>query len=189
MGGWHCVQGMKFPQWLHWDCGIGHIVVTPATVFNDCRIIIPTVLRSVKFQILSRCRTHPVDLANIMRGVIDASDLTTRRVAGTTEAYMGASASPVQPEGWDNTDKHKVLWFVPATLVQEAIKGKGKGMGAGDKGSKGNTGNQGDKGNMGDKGNKGARLARAVAAVSAGPHLRKTASRSLITDVCVYDDG
>jgi len=91
-----CVQGRKFSEWLHWDCGIGHIVVTPATVFTDCRTIIPTVLRSLKFQILSRCRTHPVDLANIMRGVIDESDLRTLRVAGTAEAYMGASAaSPV----------------------------------------------------------------------------------------------
>ena len=69
--------------------------------------------------------------------------------------YMGASASPVQSEPRDSTDKHKVLWLVPATLVQEAIKGKGKGKGAGDKGSKGNTGSQGDKGSMGDKDSKG----------------------------------
>ena len=157
LGGCPCVQGQQFPQWLHWDCGMGHIVVTPATVFTDCCTIMPTVLHSLKFQILSRCRTHPVDLANIMRGVIDESDLRTLRVAGTAEAYMGASASPVQPEPWDSTDKHKVLWLVPAILVQEAIegKGKGKGKGAGDKGSKGNTGSQGDKGSMGDKGSKG----------------------------------
>ena len=148
-----CAQGQQFPQWLHWDCGMEHIVVAPATVFTDCRTIIPTVLHSVKFQILSRCRTHPVDLASIMRGVIDESDLRTLRVAGAAEAYMGASASPVQPEPWDSTDKHKVLWLVPAALVQEAIKGKGKG--AGDKGSKGNTGSQGDKGSMGDKGSNG----------------------------------
>jgi hypothetical protein len=121
-----CVQGQKFPQWLHWDCCLGHIVVTPATVFTDCRTIIPTVLHSLKFQILSRCRTHPVDLASIMRGVIDESDLRTLRVPGTAEAYMGASASPVQPEPWDSTDKHKVMWLVPATLVLAAIKGKGR---------------------------------------------------------------
>ena len=172
------MQGQKFPQWLHWDCGMGHIVVTPATVFTDCRTIIPTVLRSLKLQILSRCRTHPVDLASIMRGVIDESDLTTLRVAGTAEAYMGASASPVQPEPWGSTDKHKVLWLVPATLVQEAIKGKGKGKGkgAGDKGSKGNTGSQGDKGSMGHEGSKGGRLTRAVVAPSAHHNLLRLPS-------------
>jgi hypothetical protein len=136
-------------------------VVTPATVFTDCRTIIPTVLHSLKFQILSRCRTHPVDLASIMRGVIDESDLRTLRVAGTAEAYMGASAaSPVQPEPWDSTDKHKVMWLVPATLVLAAIKGKGKG--ASDKGSKGNTGrgSMGHKGSQGGKGSSGGGCAQ-----------------------------
>ena len=160
---------MKFPQWLHWDCGMGHIVVTPATVFTDCRTIIPTVLHSLKFQILSRCRTHPVGLASIMRGVIDESDLTTLRVAGTAEAYMGASASPVQPEAWDSTDKHKVLWLVPAILAQEAVKGKGKG--AGDKGSKGNTGSQSDKGSMGDKGSKGGKASTGGGCAQCPPQL------------------
>ena len=149
------VQGRKFSEWLHWDCGIGHIVVLPATVFTDCRTIIPTVLHSLKFQILSRCRAHPVDLASIMRGVIDESDLRTFRVAGTAEAYMGASASLVQPEPWDSTDKHKVMWLVPETLVVAAIKGKGKG--AIDKGTKGNTGSKGDKGSTGHKGSQGGK--------------------------------
>ena len=152
---------------------MGHIVVTPATVFTDCRTIIPTVLHSLKLQILSRCRTHPVDLASIMRGVIDESDLRTLRVAGTTEAYMGASASPVQPEAWGSTDKHKVLWLVPAILVQEAIKGKGKGKGkgAGDKGSKGNTGSQGDKGSMGHKGSKGGKASTGGGCAQCPPQL------------------
>ena len=149
------MQGRKFPEWLHWNCGMGHIVVTPATVFTDCRTIIPTVLHSLKFQILSRCRTHPVDLASIMRGAIDESGLRTLLVVGTAEAYMGASASPVQPEPWHSTDKHKVMWLVPATLVLAVIKGKGKG--AIDKGSKGNTGSKGDKGSMGHKGNQGCK--------------------------------
>ena len=165
------MQGQKFPQWLHWDCGMGHIVVTPATVFTDCRTIIPTVLHSLKFQILSRCRTHPVDLASIMRGVIDESGLRTLRVAGAAEAYMGASASPVQPEPWGSTDKRKVLWLVPAILVQEAIKGKGKGKGAGDKGSKGNTGSQGDKGSMGDKGSKGGKASTGGGCAPCPPQL------------------
>ena len=90
---------------------------------------------SRQFQTLSRCRTHPVDLASIMRGVIDETDLRTIRVAGTAEAYMGTSASPVQPEPWDSTNKHKVMWLVPDTLVVAAIKGKGKG--ASDKGNTG----------------------------------------------------
>ena len=70
-------------------------MVTPATVATDCRTIIPMVLHSLKFQILSRCRAHPVDLASIMRGVIDESDLRTLLVVGTAEAYIDASASPV----------------------------------------------------------------------------------------------
>ena len=49
----------------------------------------------------------------------------------------------------------QVLWLVPATLVQEAVKGKGKGKG--DKGSKGNTGSHGDKGSMGHEGSKGGK--------------------------------
>jgi len=134
---------------------MGHIVVTPATVFTDCRTIIPTMLHSLKFQIISRCRAHPVDLASIMREVIDESDIRTLRAAGTTAAYMGASASPVQPEPWDSTNKHKVMWLVPETLVVAAIKGKGKG--ASDKGNKGNTGSKGDKGSMGHKGSKGGK--------------------------------
>jgi hypothetical protein len=76
-----------------------------------------------------------------MRGEIDESDLRTLMVAGTAEAYMGASASPVQPEPWDSTHKHKVMWLVPETLVVAAIKGKGKG--ASDKGQQGQRGQQG----------------------------------------------
>jgi len=172
-GGCPCAQGMKFPQWLHRDCGIGHIVVTPATVFNDCRTIIPTVLHSVKFQILGRGRAHPVDLASIMRGVIDEFDLRTIRVAGTAEACKRASASPVQPDPWGSADKHKVMWLVPATLVQEAIKGKGKG----DKGSKGNAGSQGDKGSMGHEGSKGGKAhIGAVVAPSAHHNLLRLPS-------------
>jgi hypothetical protein len=68
------------------------------------------------------------------------------------------------------------MWLVPAILMQEAIKGKGKGKGAGDKGSKGNTGSQGDKGSMGGKGSKGARLARAVAAPNAHHNLLRLPS-------------
>ena len=82
-------RGGSFPESLHWDCGIGQIVVTPATVFTDCRTIIPTVLHSLKFQILSRCRAHPVDLASIMRGVIAESDLRTLLVAGNSRSLHG----------------------------------------------------------------------------------------------------
>ena len=92
----------------------------------------------------------------------------------TAKAYMGASASPVQPEPWDSTDKHKVMWLVPATLVLAAIKGKGKG--ASDEGSKGNTGSKGDKCSMGHKGSQGARVARAVAAPSAHQNVMRLPS-------------
>ena len=79
---------------------------------------------------------------------------------------MGASASPVQPEPWDSTDKHKVMWLVPATLVLAAIKGKGKG--ASDKGSKGNTGrgSMGHKGSQGGKGSSGGGCAQCRVSVA-----------------------
>ena len=99
------------------------------------------------------------------------SPTSGHRVAGTAEAYMGASASPVQPEAWGSTDKHKVLWLVPAILVQEAIKGKGKGRGAGGKVSKGNTGSQGDKGSMGDKGSKGGKASTGGGCAQCPPQL------------------
>ena len=123
--------------------------------------IIPTLLHSLNFQILSRYRTHPVDLSNIMRGVIDASDLRILRVAGTTEGYLATSASPVQREPWASTDKHKVMWLVPASLVQQESGGAPvdaiKGYGKGDKGNKGDAGGKGAKGGTGDKGNKGSK--------------------------------
>jgi hypothetical protein len=83
-----CAHGAKFPKWLYYDCGIGHFIVSRNTVFMSARDIIPAILHNLKFQILSQCRTQPIDMPNIMRGVIDETELGTLRVAGTAAAFM-----------------------------------------------------------------------------------------------------
>ena len=145
-----CASGFKFGKWLYYDCGIGHHIVTPNTVFATGEAIIPAVLHNLKFQILSQCRTHPIDIPNIMRGVIDDTDLGSLRVAGTAADFMRSEPSydmtSDHKEAWDSTDKHKVLWLVPTKLLQTqaGISTGGKGSGGkgsgGSKGSKGNTG-------------------------------------------------
>ena len=67
---------------------------------------IPSILHAMKFQALSMCKTHPVDEASIIRGVIDMEDLGTLRVAGQKPA--GEQPGTAADTQWD-TDKHKVL--------------------------------------------------------------------------------
>ena len=90
--------------------------------------------------------------------------------SGSLEQQKPTRASPVQPEPWDSTDKHKVMWLVQATIVLAAITCRGKR--ASDKGNKGNTG----RGNMGHEGSQGARVARAVAAPNAHQNLLRLPS-------------
>ena len=130
-----CAAGSKFAQWLNLDCDIGHFIVTNNTIFDSLNQVIPIVLHSLKFKLLSACRASPIEPINILRGVIDGDSLGTLRVAGTAEDYLKPlSAEPSStPEAWDMTDKHRVLWLLPtrdlhvATVTSAIGKGKGKG--------------------------------------------------------------
>jgi len=145
-----CAAGSKFPKWLFYECGIGHFIVSRNTVFMSANEIIPAILHNLKFQILSQCRTQPIDMPNIMRGVIDKTELGTLRVAGTAAAFMSHAQAPsLTSEAWDSTDKHKVLWMVPTRCLQEAA-----GIVKGSKGSTGGKGSNVGKGSTGSKGSK-----------------------------------
>ncbi|MFM7986211.1 MAG: hypothetical protein ACKPKO_43550, partial [Candidatus Fonsibacter sp.] len=55
-----CVKGAKFANWLHYDCGIGHVVVSNITTFDNMEQVIPVVLHALKFRLLNACRTSPI---------------------------------------------------------------------------------------------------------------------------------
>ena len=54
-------QGPQFPQWLTLNCGtdIG-MAVTQNSVLDNASAI-PSMLHTMKFQVSSVCRAHPVD--------------------------------------------------------------------------------------------------------------------------------
>ena len=110
-----CAQGLKFPKWLSQDCGIGLMIVSTVTRF-ELDNIVPGLLHAMKFQILSMCRTQPVGMSSIFRGIIDADDLGTLRQASTMDAALRAGLpvprqAPSLAAASSNydTDKHKVL--------------------------------------------------------------------------------
>jgi hypothetical protein len=147
ISGCPCASGYKFGKWLYYDCAIGLHIVTPNTRFDTSNSIIPAVLHYLKFQVLSQCRTHPIDIPNIMRGVIDDTDLGSLRVAGTAADFMRSEPSydmtSDHKEAWDSTDKHKVLWLVPTKLLQTVAGISTGGKGSGGKGSGGSKGRYG----------------------------------------------
>jgi hypothetical protein len=114
---WRVAKGLKFPQWLTLICGtdIG-MAVTQNSVLDNASAI-PSILHAMKFQVLSMCRTHPVEEASIIQGVIDMEDLGTLRVAGHVPA--GEQLGTAADTQWD-TDKHKVLWMVRTDFLRAA---------------------------------------------------------------------
>ena len=124
-----CVTAEKFPMWLHRDCGQGIFHVTGSTVFDSGPQMVATIQHSLKFQVLSLCRTCPVAPTAILRGVISQDDMDTLRVAGAAETTHS------DWEAWDSTDKHKVLWLIQTRVLLQHAGGKGLGKGKGtDKG-------------------------------------------------------
>ena len=130
------------------DCGIGLMIVSPVTRF-ELDNIVPGLLHAMKFQILSMCRTQPVEMSSIFRGIIDADDVGTLRQASTMDAALRAglpvprqAPSLAAASSSYDTDKHKVLWIVPTSVLWETAgikppKGKGKLLkGKGAKGAK-----------------------------------------------------
>jgi len=119
-----CATGSKFAQWLNLDCGIGHFIVTNNTIFDYVDQVIPSVLHSLKFSLLSACRASPIEPVNILRGVMDAESLGTLRVARTADDFlnpMPSSAEPSStPQAWDMTDKHRVLRLLPSKALHVA---------------------------------------------------------------------
>ena len=104
----------------------------------------------MKVQNMSMCRTQPVEMSSIFRGIIDADDLGTLRQASTMDAALraglpvpGQAPSLAAASSSYDTDKHKVLWIVPTNVLWETAgiqppKGKGKLLkGKGAKGAKG----------------------------------------------------
>ena len=132
-----CAQGLKFPKWLSQDSGIGLLIVSPVTRF-ELDNIVPGLLHAMTFQILSMCRTQPVEMSSIFRGIIDADDLGTLRQANTMDAALraglpvpGQAPSLAAASSSYDTDKHKVLWIVTTSVLWETAgikppKGKGK---------------------------------------------------------------
>ena len=101
--------------------------------------VIPTVLHALKFRLISACRTSPIELHNILRGVIDAESLGTLRVAGTAADFLThLSAEPSStPQAWDLTDKRRVLWLLPTKSLRDVLSSVGKSQGRG--GAKGSS--------------------------------------------------
>jgi hypothetical protein len=98
-GGCPCAKGLKFPQWLTLNCGTDIGMAATQNSVLDNASAIPSILHAMKLQVLSMCKTHPVDEASIIRGVIDMEDLGTLRVAG--HAPAGEQPGTAADTQWD----------------------------------------------------------------------------------------
>ena len=140
-----CTRLEKFPTWLHYECeGSGGFLVTPNTKFGAETELIPTVMHSMKCELLSTIRTNPVSQKNVIRGVISETDADVLRVAADARVFAtsrGLQEDSTTPEkvDWTATDKHKIIWLVPTLFVRSLTralqpdldKGKGKAKGKG----------------------------------------------------------
>ena len=131
-----CSKLARFPTWLHYECsGSGSFLVTPNTKFGAESELIPAVMHSMKCELLSHIRCHPVSPKNILRGVISETNADVLRIASNATAFSSVGTTP---ENIDHgaTDKHKIIWLVATpfarcltrVLRRDGGKGKRKGQ-------------------------------------------------------------
>ena len=124
---------MRFPVWINRDCkGLGHFILTPNTRLED-RTVIPCLMHSMKFFLLSKCRVGAIDASKLTRGVI--SEIAGNQMRVAADAHVMEDS--VLDHAWDSTAKHQILWLIErAELLKlagleetEIIAAKGKSKG------------------------------------------------------------
>ena len=126
-----CSKLARFPTWLHYECsGSGSFLVTPNTKFGAESELIPAVMHSMKCEVLSHIRCHPVSPKNILRGVISETNANVLRIASNATAFSSVGTTP---ENIDHgaTDKHKIIWLVATPFARRLTRVLRRGVGKG----------------------------------------------------------
>ena len=108
----------------------GIFQVTPATAFMTDAEIIPTVLHTMKGQLLSACRACSVNVDCVLRIFVDDSK-DTGRITASLYSWCyeeGHGKRSIVNDGTleNSTDKHKVMWLCPVDLLRGVV---GQGIG------------------------------------------------------------
>ncbi len=131
MGDCPCKQLAKFGIYIGEDCkDVDVFILTRQTIFFGAKEIIPTLLHSIKFTLLSLARCHGVATNSIVRGQISAEESTYFKILASYEDWQAADPArkPCVQQGsqsaapWDGTDKHKLLWLCHLPELLAIIK-------------------------------------------------------------------